>query len=466
MQCSVCAAATTEILLRNAATHETLAICSEACAIAATGQMLPIDAAIADAFTASLVEQQQQIGGPRMQALARLARRSRAVSQTPQFKAALAEIVRLAKYALRHGAGTAPSAPVAGGKRDRFERLVRTALRKLGVLIVSTGETATDATLGTASFGIPTDKVADVIFIALDAGIAAFSAGSAIRGLLGTLRELGGSSAAMLDSFALGGPAEVARQMGAMMAALGPYARQFADRVRDSYAQIVDTVGHMMASALETVAGMFGAVRAAVDTFVQLAGVLDLNRPFSVMARLFAALPDGARNLLQSRDALTAMIKSIVGALLRMFPARDASTRRRLVATAKRAAGSTIVALPLLVLPVTTAPTAAALLLGNMGFASSRAATAWVHGKIETVLLPNAERIAKICQRSMSLVYALLYVLEYGGSSADSLPAASPRELAAISPSPKSLLERARAMRGGRDSDDDDASDNDSDAAE
>jgi hypothetical protein len=465
MQCSVCAGATTEILLCNAATHETLAICSEACSIAATGQMLPIDAAIADAFMASLVEQQQQIGGPRMQALARLARRSRAVSQTPQFKAALAEIVRLAKYALRHGANATPSAP-AGGKRDRFERLVRTALRKLGVLIVSTGETATDATLGTASFGIPTDKVADVIFIALDAGIAAFSAGSAIRGLLGTLRELGGSSAAMLDSFALGGPAEVARQMGAMMAALGPYARQFADRVRDSYAQIVDTVGHMMASALETVAGMFGAVRAAVDTFVQLAGVLDLNRPFSVMARLFAALPDGARNLLQSRDALTAMIKSIVGALLRMFPARDASTRRRLVATAKRAAGSTIVALPLLVLPVTTAPTAAALLLGNMGFASSRAATAWVHGKIETVLLPNAERIAKICQRSMSLVYALLYVLEYGGgSSADALPAASPRELAAISPSPKSLLERARALRGGRDSDgDDDGSD--SDAAE
>jgi hypothetical protein len=429
MQCSVCAEPT-EIVLRNVDTREVLAVCSEACSIAAIGQMLPADAALVDALIASeggagdagmdtvgselalVGDELELVGGPRMDALVRLVRRSHAVSQTPQFKAALANIVRLVKYALRHGATAAASNPAKpSGNRARFERLVRTALRKLGVLVVSTGESATDVALETASFALPTEKIADVIFIALDAGIAALSSGRALTGLLETLRGLGGDSAAMLDSFAAGGPAAVAAQMGAMMARLGPSARQFADRVRDSYAQIVDTVGHVMASALEAVAGMFGAVRTAVDAFVQLASALGLNRPFSALARLFGALPTGARALLQSRERMTGMVKSVIAALLAMFPARDATTRQRLAATAKRAAGSTIVALPLLVLPVTTAPTAAALLLGNMGFASSAAATAWVHKQIETVLMPRAELIAQTCQQSMSLIFAQLYVL-------------------------------------------------------
>ena len=440
MQCSVCQSHT-DIVLRHEGTHQVLAVCSELCSIQATGQMLPIAASVADAYMAASSAERAiaRIGDPRMKAnkTPRVKRGMRATAASPQFRQALGQMIKLLGFARKHGVDAAkllPARKPKSGKRDKFESLVRVALNKVGVMIVSAGEAGADATLGVGSFGLPTEKIADVIFVAFDTMVAMASSAQAVGSLLKSVRGTINAKGALLDSFGAGGPREVARQMNMLMSSLGTKSavREFANRAREVYIKIVDWLGNMVSGAIEAVAGAFGVARITVNGFVQTALLLVKNKPYTYMAKLFESLPAAARELLTSKAKMEGAVHGVINILLKMFPVRDASKRDRMVAALKRGAASTVVALPLLVFPVTSAPTMAALFLGNMGFATVPQATEWVHHRIEDTLAPNAERIASAVQQSMSLMFALLYVLEHGGADVpvDALPVATKAELA------------------------------------
>jgi len=417
MECEACRRAT-GIVLRNDETGRVMPVCSDMCALECIGQPLPYDH---DHVELALVGAQR--------------------ADDHRTDEVLKYMRVLANYASRE-TGRALAAYASGKSksktttprtnRGRFEKVVRLALAQGGHALVTATQSGTEATLSTVSLGIPTEAIANVLFMAMNATAAVAATGKAINNLLAPLRGMFNARGALLNSFAQGGPAEVDRQMRALMTQMGSGAAAFAARVREMYTKVVDWTAPLVALLLEMALAVpgFGAVRAGVEAFLKMASLLVRNSPFALMVRLYNLLPAAGRELLESTEKLEKMVTGVINMLLRMFPLRTATKRQRMVAALKRGATSTALAAPFLILPVTTAPTVVALFLGNGAFASSARATDWVHRQIQRRLAPRVHSIAQICQSTMSLMFACLWIMEHGdatGAVPVALPAIPPR---------------------------------------
>jgi len=317
------------------------------------------------------------------------------------------------KHELQHPDPDADKVP------HKFKKLVKLALAKAGHFTIQLSQVGADATLDAVSLDLPTEEVANVFFAGLNGLMFVEQTATAVKVAMAKFQDIAQlhPEHALLESFGDGGPQQVAREMRDLLDEL-PAAQvaAFTREMAALYDKVLDWAAPFFASLMQIALPELGAARASVEDFLLAAKFMVRKRPYTMLSDLYGKLLNKkARAMLEDKVELTRLMSSLVLALINMFPPRDSSHKKRIVAALKRGALSEAAVAPFLfVVPVIAAPATVAVLVANVGFTSSEAASDYVHVQLEEHVLPHVARLAETAQECLSLVFALLYVIEAG----------------------------------------------------
>jgi len=324
------------------------------------------------------------------------------------------------KHEMQHPDPNADKVP------HKFKKLVKLALAAAGHFTIQLSQVGADVTLDAVSLDLPTEEVANVFFAGLNGLMFVEQTATSVKMAIAKFQDIAhlNPAHALLESFGDGGPQQVAREMRDLLDGLpAAQAAAFTREMASLYDKVLDWAAPFFASLMQIALPELGAARAVVEDFLLAAKFMVRKRPYTMLAGLYGKLLNKkARAMLEDKVELTRLMSSLVLALIKMFPPRDSSRKKRVVAALKRGALTEAAVAPFLfVVPMIAAPAAAAVLTANVavmaanvGFTSSEAASDYVHTQLEEHVLPHVARLAETAQQCMSLVFALLYVIEAG----------------------------------------------------
>jgi hypothetical protein len=302
---------------------------------------------------------------------------------------------------------------------------------------------ATNAGINIGTFDLPFDTIADAVFAALDAAVFV---GTTLKRVFDVFIASDAKQLfTVLTSFS-GGPEAVAAGIDTVLRKLAAESERGAaavtalvDKLVGVWDTLVEGAAPLVASLLAVVVPSdFGVARVLCENFILGAKKLLLSsggvfRPFDVLAGLFNALPNIAREFLMSKQRIGDMLRGFVHLARKLLPAPQASLTKRLGAAVARNAVGTAILAPLVVVgavvfmpivPIIAAGAAVAT-AGNVAIALSPAVSNAVTTIIDEQVEPRVDILADAMQTCMALVYGLLYVMQTRGSAALTPPTPS-----------------------------------------
>jgi len=308
-------------------------------------------------------------------------------------------------------------------RNPKFEKLVRSLLRQLFHFFMQGAHVGTVAVADTVTPGTQSDKIADILFVGLDAAFFLANVTKSLYQLGTAFASISTDLDDLKESFIGKGPPGVKAAVDKIMIKLSAGLTRAASRailnkfmaaVKDVYDSTIEWIAPFFASLVQLVIpNDWGAAKIIIENFLLLAFAFAKDKPFTVLSKLFEYMPEKAQQLLMDPNKMLTLLVAVCDFLKTLFPTKGASKKTRVKAFFKRTATAELLVAPLILvgpLPAIVGVTTAAVVGG--GGMSFLVASDYVNKQIDEQLVPRLDKIVQTAQTCLAVGYAFTYVIE------------------------------------------------------